>query len=195
MATQSRVSQVACHSRELAGHFWRLVREGYTEIFAAQLAAPLRVRLLVAKNTQQNFSNFRFEVFWQVNLATLWRLTSVTKIACFSKWAHFQHFSQKERGSHLLVLHSVSVHFLVLLSLIQHHCGNLQILSPNCYHSIYLQGKVWVLFSTLCFSQLLPFHHGFCVLFGIHISLTRVWLLECMMFSFLCGFNMIHSIL
>ena len=27
LATQSRVSQVACHSRELAGQFWRLVRE------------------------------------------------------------------------------------------------------------------------------------------------------------------------
>ena len=27
LATQSRVRQVACHSRELAGQFWRLVRE------------------------------------------------------------------------------------------------------------------------------------------------------------------------
>ena len=137
-------------------------------------------------------------MFCRVNLATLWRLTSVVKIACsakcvFCKMSSFSTFFSK-RGSHLLVLHSVSVHFLVLLSLIQHHCGNLQILSPNCYYSIYLQGKVWVLSSTLCFSQLLPFHHGFCVLFGIHISLTRGWLLKCLLFSFLCGFNLIHSI-
>ena len=27
LATQSRVKQVACHSRELASQFWRLVRE------------------------------------------------------------------------------------------------------------------------------------------------------------------------
>ena len=96
----------------------------------------------------------------------------------------------KKRGSYLLVLHSVSVHFLVLLSLIYHHCGNLQILSPTCYHSIYLQGKVWVLSSTFFF----VFFSWFCVLLGIHISLTYVWSLKCMMFSFLCGFNLIHSI-
>ena len=107
----------------------------------------------------------------------------------FYKMSSFSTLFSK-RGSHFLVLHSVSVHFLILLSLIHHHCGNLQILSPTCYHSIYLQGKVWVLFSTLCFA----FSSCFCVLLGIHISLTCVWSLECMMFSFLCGFNLIYSI-
>ena len=34
-------------------------------------------------------------MFWRVILATLWRLTSVAKIACFAKWARFQHYSQK----------------------------------------------------------------------------------------------------
>ena len=38
-------------------------REGYTEIFAAQLTTPSRVDLLVAKNTLKIFHNFVFECF------------------------------------------------------------------------------------------------------------------------------------
>ena len=57
LATQSRVIQVACYSRELVGWFGNLFasgrssREGYIENFMAQLATPSRVDLLVAKNT------------------------------------------------------------------------------------------------------------------------------------------------
>ena len=36
----------------------RSSREGYTEIFAAQLATPSRVDLLVTKNTYKIFSQF-----------------------------------------------------------------------------------------------------------------------------------------
>ena len=50
----------------------RSSREGYTEIFAAQRATPSRVRLPIAKNTEQNFQIFWLEVFWRVS----WRLTS-----------------------------------------------------------------------------------------------------------------------
>ena len=64
-------------------------REGYIEIFAAHLVTPSRVRLSVAKNTQQIFQNFRLEVFWQVKLVTVWRLTSVTKISWFAKRSSF----------------------------------------------------------------------------------------------------------
>ena len=38
-------------------------REGYTEIFAAQLVTPSRVDLLVTKNTKKIFHNFVFECF------------------------------------------------------------------------------------------------------------------------------------
>ena len=38
-------------------------REGYTEIFAAQVATPSRVDLSVAKNTYKIFHNFVFECF------------------------------------------------------------------------------------------------------------------------------------
>ena len=57
LATQSQVSQVACHNREFAGQFGDLLasgrssREGYTEIFVAQLATPSLVDLPVVKNT------------------------------------------------------------------------------------------------------------------------------------------------
>ena len=63
LVTQSRVRQVACYSASLQVVFGDLFaserssREGYTEIFAAQLATPSRVRLPVVKNTKQIFSN------------------------------------------------------------------------------------------------------------------------------------------
>ena len=58
--------------------------EGYTEIFAAQLVTPSRVRLPVTKNTWQIFSNL---LAWSVLagvLATDWRLVSVANNACFA---------------------------------------------------------------------------------------------------------------
>ena len=77
---------------------WRLVREwkvqswGDLEIFMAYLATPSQVELLVAKNTQINFSKFFSWVFWRLALATCSRLDSVAKIACFAQIGQFLNF-------------------------------------------------------------------------------------------------------
>ena len=189
LETQSRVSQVACHSRELTGQFWRLVREwkvqsrGVHRDFCGSARDSL---MSETSSREKHLENFSKILAWSVlagvsgdYLATY--LSSENRVFLQNELI-FNTFLKK--GLHLLVLHSVTIHFLVLLSIFQHHCGNLQSLSPFCYHSLNLQRKVWVLSSTLYFSQLLPFHHGFYVLFGIHISLNRVWLFECLMFSF-----------
>ena len=60
-------------------------REGYTEIFAAQLATPFVGRPSNRKKHLENFSQFCLWVFWRLDLATCWRLTSVVKIACLAK--------------------------------------------------------------------------------------------------------------
>ena len=67
-------------------------REGYTEIFAAQLATPSRVDLPIAKNTWKIFSQFCLRVFWRLALATYWRLTSVAKNVCFAFRREFLKF-------------------------------------------------------------------------------------------------------
>ena len=153
LATQSRVSQVACHNRELAGQFWRLVCEWKVQSRGVYIDFRGSARDYLASKTSNRekhlakFSNFCFEVFLRVILATY--LSHENCVFC--KMSSFSTLFSK-KGPHLLVSHSVTVHFMVLLSLFQHHCGNLQILSPICYHSLNLQGKVWVLSSTLCFS-------------------------------------------
>ena len=175
LATQSRVSQVASLSCVFAGHFWRLVREwkvqsqGLLRDFGGSVRDSLVGR---PSNREKHLENF-FKLL-SLSVSAAWpgdllatHLSRENRVFC--NMSSFSTFFSK-RGSHLLVLHSVFVHFLVLLSLIHHHCGNLQILSPTCYHSNYLQGKVWVLFSTLCFA----FFSCLCVLLGIHISLTYV---------------------
>ena len=48
----------------------RSSREGYTEIFTAQLATPLQVDLPVAKNTLKIFPQLWLWVFWRLALAT-----------------------------------------------------------------------------------------------------------------------------
>ena len=102
LATQSRVSQVACHSRELVGLFWRLVREWKVQSRRVHIDFRGSAHDSLASTTSSRekhleifFQNFWLEVFWRVYLATHWRLTLVAKIACFAKWAHFQHYSQK----------------------------------------------------------------------------------------------------
>ena len=88
----------------------RSSREGYIEIFVAQLVTPSRVRLPVAKNTYQIFQNFWLEVFSQVKLATFWRLTSIVKIVRFAKRSFFFNTVLK-KGLHFYFLHPVNVHF------------------------------------------------------------------------------------
>ena len=101
MATQSRVSQVAGLSRKFAGHFWQLVREwkvqsrGLLKDFRNSARDSLAGRPSSHEKHLENFSKFCLWVFWRLDLATCWRLTSVAKIACSAKWTHFQQFSQK----------------------------------------------------------------------------------------------------
>ena len=85
LATQLRVIQVASTAASSRVDFGdlsaseRSSREGYTEIFAAQLATPSRVDLPIAKNTLKIFHNFDFKSFGSLP----WRLVSVVKNACF----------------------------------------------------------------------------------------------------------------
>ena len=101
LATQSWVSQVACHSRKLAGQFWRLVHKwkvqswGVHRDFRGSTCDSLASKTSSREKHLANFSNFQPKVFWRVILVTHLRLMSVVKIACFAKWAHFQHYSQK----------------------------------------------------------------------------------------------------
>ena len=176
LATQLRVSQVACHSRELVGQFWRLVHEWKVQLRGVHRDFRGSARGSIASKTSSREKHlakiFKFSI-WSVLVGNLGDslATYLNRENCvFCKMSSFSTLFSK-RGSHLLVLHSRSVHFLVLLSLIQHHCGNLQSLSPSCYHSIYLQGKVWVLSSTLCFFLIIAFSSWFlCSIWYSYIS-------------------------
>ena len=91
LATQSRVIQVACYSRELAGWFWRLVRKwkvqsrGVHRDFHVLAHDSLTSETSSHKKHLANFFQiFRLELFWQVTLATYWRLVSVAKNKCFA---------------------------------------------------------------------------------------------------------------
>ena len=103
------------------------------------------------KTLSNFFQNFWLEVFWRVKLATFWRLTSVAKISWFAKRSSFSTLFSK-RVLIFFFLHPMNVHFLVSLSLFQHHRGQLQNPQLFCHHFLNLQGKVWVLSSTLYFS-------------------------------------------
>ena len=116
------------------------------------------------------FQNFWLDVFWQVKLVTY--LSHENHVVCKKK-LFFNTVLKK--GLNLFFLHPMTVHFLVSLSIFQYHRGHLQNLPLFCHHFLNLQGKIWVLSSTLYFSQLLPFPHGFCALYDICISLDCVW--------------------
>ena len=132
-------------------------------------------------------------MFWRVKLATY--LNRENRMVCKKKLL-FQQCSQK--GSSVFFffffLHPVNVHFLASLSIFQHHRGQLQNLQPFCHHFLNLPGKVWVLSSTLYFSQLLHFPHGFCALYDICISLDCIWVSNCLVSS-LCVFRWLYSTL
>ena len=91
LATQSRVIQVACYSRELACWFWRLVHEwkvqsrGVHRDFRGSARDSLTGRPSNHKKHLENFSQFCLWVFWRLALATCWRLTPVAKNACLAK--------------------------------------------------------------------------------------------------------------
>ena len=121
-------------------------------------------------------------MFWRVKLATY--LSRENRVVCRKKLIFN---TVLKKGLNLLFLLLVTVLFLVSLSIVQHHRGKLQNLPLFCHHFLNLQGKVWVLSSTLSFSQLLPFPHGFCALYDICISLDCVWIFDCLVSS-LCVF-------
>ena len=133
------------------------------------------------------------EKFQKQCCPTFWPLTSVAKIARFAKRSFFFFFFNivLKKGLNFFFLHPVNVHFLVSLSIFQHHWGQLQNLQLFCHHFLNLQGKVWVLSSTLYFSQLLPFPHGFCAFYDICISLDRIWVFDCLVSS-LCVFRWLY---
>ena len=91
LATQLRVRQVVCHSRDLAAQFWWLVRKwkvqswGVQREFRGSAHNSLASRHSSRKKHLENFSQFCLWVFSRLDLATCWRLTSVVKIACLAK--------------------------------------------------------------------------------------------------------------
>ena len=91
LATQSRVIQVACHSRELACWFWWLVHEwkvqsrGVHRDFRGSARNSLVGRPSNCEKHLEIFSQFCLWVFWRLTLATCWRLTLVAKNTCLAK--------------------------------------------------------------------------------------------------------------
>ena len=89
MAAQSRVCQVASLSCIFAGLFWRLVREWKVQLrgslrdFRGSSRDLLAGRPSSREKHLDKFSKFCSCVLWRLELATVWRLVSVTKIACF----------------------------------------------------------------------------------------------------------------
>ena len=98
LATQSRVIQVACYSCELACWFWRLVCKwrvqswGVHKDFRSSARDSLAGRPSSHEKHLENFSQFCLWVFWRLDLATCWRLTSVAKNACFAFRREFLKF-------------------------------------------------------------------------------------------------------
>ena len=69
LATLSRVSQVACHSRELAGQFWRLVREWKVQSWGVHRDFRDSARDSLASETssrEKHLANFSKLLAWSV---------------------------------------------------------------------------------------------------------------------------------
>ena len=91
LAALSRVCQVASLSRTFAGHFWRLVCEwkvqsrGSLRDFRGSARDSLAGRPSSREKHLDKFSKFCSWVFWRLELATVWRLNPVAKIACLAE--------------------------------------------------------------------------------------------------------------
>ena len=116
LATQSRVRQVACHSRELTGRFWRLVCKWKVESrrvhrdFHGSACNSLASKSFQSRKTHRRFfKNLVFKVFRGLP----WRLDSVVKIMCFPYWGLFSRlFSKTFHFSRLHHYHCSYIHFL-----------------------------------------------------------------------------------
>ena len=158
LATQSRVSQVTCHSRELACQFWRLVRKwkvqswGLHRDFRGSARDSLAGRPSSRKKHLENFSKFCLWVFWRLVLASWWRLILVTKIACSAKWAHFQHFSQKG----VLICLSCTLCLFTFWSYF--HLFNITVVIFKFFHQL------------VTIQSIFKERYGFCPLFFVFLS-------------------------
>ena len=116
LVTQSRVRQVACHSRELTGRFWRLVckwkveSRGVHRDFHGSACNSLASKSFQSRKTHRRFfKNLVFKVFRGLP----WRLDSVVKIMCFPYWGLFSRlFSKTFHFSRLHHYHCSYIHFL-----------------------------------------------------------------------------------
>ena len=90
LATQSRVIQVACHSRELASQSWQLVHECKVQLQGVHRDFCGSAHDSFASETsshKKHLANFSKLLAWSVLagvLATDWRLVSVVKNRCFA---------------------------------------------------------------------------------------------------------------
>ena len=131
LATQSRVIQVACHSHELAGRFWQLVREwkvqswGVHKDFRGSACDSLTSETC---SHEKHFANFSKLLAWSV-------LAGETGDFLVTYLSHENHVVCKKKlffntvlkkGLNFFFLHLVNVHFLVSLSIFQHHHGQFQ---------------------------------------------------------------------
>ena len=64
-------------------HEWRVQSRGVHKDFCGSARDSLVGRPSSLEKHLENFSQFCLWVFWQLDLATCWRLTSVAKNACF----------------------------------------------------------------------------------------------------------------
>ena len=150
--TQSRVIQVACYSHELACCFWRLVHEwkvqsrGVHKDFHGSARDSLVGRPSSREKHLENFSQFCLWVFWQLALATYWRLVLVAKNACSAFWRQFLKLFQ------FFPRLFVTVHCLPHSSLNWNSPKHFVSLSTNSisafFHLQIFKKKIWVLISS-----------------------------------------------
>ena len=130
LATQSRVIQVACHSHKLVGRFWRLVREwkvqsrGVHKDFHGSTHDSLTSE---TSSREKHLANFSKLLAWSVLAGEtgdflVTYLSRENRVVCKKK-LFFNTILKK--GLNFFFLHLVNVHFLVSLSIFQHHCGQL----------------------------------------------------------------------
>ena len=162
----------------------RASREGYTKIFAAQLTTPSRVNLPIAKNTSKFFSQFCLWVFWQLALATCWRLTPIAKNVCLAK-----------SGSVFKNPFSFSSNFLWLFTFSLNWISSKHSVSLSTnsifalFHLQIFKKKVWVLISSphiSCFELHFCEYLCWCFVYGFVSFFFGLSLFGLLRYLFLC---------
>ena len=200
MATQSWVSQVACHSRELAGLFWRLVRKWkvqsqrvhrdfrssardslasetssrkkHLEIFSKLLAWSILAG--VSSDSLATYLSRENRMFCKMSsFSTLFSKRVLICLSCILRLFTFWSYFQLFKIT--VVISKILHHFVTILSIFKKRYGFCRLLFIFHWYYLFLVDFVFY----LVFVYLL----------------TVFWLFECLMFLFFCGFNLIHSIL